>query len=59
MSNTIASEINYAKGKYKDRYKVFNLETRKAFIMKSMSILIIKYAYDYNLYGLRETIINS
>ena len=45
--------------KYRDKYEVFDLKARNAFTTKSATTSIIKYAYEYNWYQLKDTIVNS
>ena len=54
VSDVINLERGYIQEKYKDRYKIFNLEARNMFTMKIWSILIIKCV----LYGVIGTMIN-
>ena len=39
----------YEEAKYKDRYKLFELDARNVFIRKNISALTIKYIHRYNL----------
>ena len=59
LNDTIELEINYVQDKYKDKYQLLHLKAKNVFIMKSATTSIIKCTHRYNLYRLRDLMINS
>ena len=52
-------EKEYANKKYEYRKEFIDIEARKVFQTGKVAISMIKYAYGFNHYGLREVMINN
>ena len=52
-------ENEYAKRKYLHKFEFIDMEARNSFKAGEVTTAMIKFAYGFNHYGLRDTIVNE
>ena len=56
--NAQTVELNYITLKYLEYYNLIDIEARNMF-KKGLSLLVLKCCYSFNMYGIRDDIINA